>query len=846
MSLFLRLLEDDDKAAALREALDAVATGRPDPRVFEADPEAFREVPGAPFAYWVNDAVRASFRRLPALEAQGRTARRGPSTCDDVRYLRCFWEVDEQLTHALGVWHSFAKDGAFSPYYADIHLLVDWEPRRQTFLGFFGRPGREIEKPESVDHFFRPGLTWPRRTNGLSFRAMPAGCIFADKGPAAFIDGDDPDSLLTLCAVVNSAPFGALVALQLARTELAQSYEVGLIQQTPVPPLTTELRTPNPEPRTLSTLAHRAWSLKRTLDTATETSHAFLLPALLQTAGTGLTARTAAWADRVKATETELVGIQAEIDDRCFALYGIDGEDRRRIEAGFGNATEDCSADDRGPTTDDDEDQTATADPAPLTTLLLSWALGVAFGRFDPRLATGQRAAPAAPDPFDPLPVCSPAQLQNAQGLPVGPDDLPAAYPVEIPWDGILVDDPGHGRDLTARGRHVLEIVFGDGADAAWREAAEILDARETDLRDWFARSFFADHLKRYSKSRRKAPIYWQLATPSASYSVWLYLHHFTRDTLYKVLNDSVTPKLQHEERKLTGLVQGAAGTPTANQRKEIAEQEGFVEELRAFRDEVARVAPLWNPDLNDGVIINFAPLWRLVPQHRSWQKECKDCWDKLAASDYDWSHLAMHLWPERVVPKCAADRSLAIAHGLEAVFWKEGEDGKWRVRRSEFGVGSSELGVQGSVLGVRSSGFAIQEVIADLVRERTSAAVKDALNSLLAAPAPVSGRAAGRRGTGRAQTRERNPGAGARVQQPEPRTPNSELRTPNPTPETLDAVKQAIAAAAGGTSKSEVLAATGLTDAQWNIAINALLAAGTVIKTGAARGTRYHLAAAD
>jgi hypothetical protein len=25
-----------------------------------------------------------------------------------------------------------------------------------------------------------------------------------------------------------------------------------------------------------------------------------------------------------------------------------------------------------------------------------------------------------------------------------------------------------------------------------------------------------------------------------------------------------------------------------------------------------------------------------------------------------------MRLWPERVVPKCAKDRSLAIAHGLE------------------------------------------------------------------------------------------------------------------------------------------------------------------------------------
>ena len=53
------------------------------------------------------------------------------------------------------------------------------------------------------------------------------------------------------------------------------------------------------------------------------------------------------------------------------------------------------------------------------------------------------------------------------------------------------------------------------------------------------------------------------------------------------------------------------------------------------------------------------------------------------ATGKYDWAHLAMHLWPERVVPKCAKDRSLAIAHGLEDVFWVEGTDGKWTARKT-------------------------------------------------------------------------------------------------------------------------------------------------------------------
>ena len=60
---------------------------------------------------------------------------------------------------------------------------------------------------------------------------------------------------------------------------------------------------------------------------------------------------------------------------------------------------------------------------------LVSWAVGVAVGRFDVRLATGEREWPVEPDPFDPLPVCSPGMLTGDDGLPLVTP--PAGYPVE-------------------------------------------------------------------------------------------------------------------------------------------------------------------------------------------------------------------------------------------------------------------------------------------------------------------------------------------------------------------------------------------------------------------------------
>ena len=76
--------------------------------------------------------------------------------------------------------------------------------------------------------------------------------------------------------------------------------------------------------------------------------------------------------------------------------------------------------------------------------------------------------------------------------------------------------------------------LWADRADALEHEACALLGVPT--LREWFRRpaGFFADHLKRYSKSRRQAPIYWPLSTPSGSYTLWLYYHRLNdRDALH-------------------------------------------------------------------------------------------------------------------------------------------------------------------------------------------------------------------------------------------------------------------------------------------------------------------------
>ena len=631
-TVFLRALEElTDKESVLRTAIRTPETARGRQR-FEVDVTSFSAVPRSPFAYWVSDRLRALFKELPPFEAEGRTAKQGLATADDFRFVRASWAVPPRpVGHTGNQWFPFAKGGKVSPFYADVYLMVNWE-NNGAALDSFG--GSVIRNP---NFFFRPGLTWPRRTKSeLSPRTMPAGCIFADKGPAAFDEGNDSHKLLSILSIVLSKAFRSLVEFQLAAADArrggaAHSYEVGVIQLTPIPCLNEVERS------ALAEMAHRSWSLKRSLDSRNETSHAFTLPGLLQVAGDTLTVRAAAWADHVRTAEEKLAEILGRIDERCFELYGIYEADRRGITQGLGSGTDDSEeSDDTDAEADSDEDNAeSSADRESLVAELVSWAVGVAFGRFDVRLAIGARPLPTEPEPFDPLPTCSPAMLTNDDGLPL--NAAPSGYPIAFPENGILVDDPGHTRDITAAVRGVFDQLFTSGADAWWNDAAALLNPKDQNLRAWINSGFFEHHLKLHSKSRRKAPIIWQLAVPSGSYSVWLYAHNVTRDSFFQIQNDVVAPKLAHEERRLTSLVQAESANQSARERNEIAAQEAFVDELRAMLDEVKRVAPLWNPTLDDGVVLTMAPIWRLVPQHKSWQKELKSKWDELAAGKYDW-----------------------------------------------------------------------------------------------------------------------------------------------------------------------------------------------------------------
>lgn len=629
MSVFLKLIESDDKNEALTSDVSNYRLGQESSTIFERTPEELARIPGTPFAYWVSDSVLEAFSFDKFDDEQnGRATRCGLGTLDDFRFLRAFWELPSENE----AWATYYNGGVFSRFYDEFPLTVRWYSNGKEVCAFVEmKVGSASKKVQGTDKYFSPGFVFPRRTKGFSPKFMPRGGIFSTGGQAGFAPTKE---IAATISFLSSYACTFLISLSQGRTGDAAQYEVGQVKRLPWPGLSHHTEA-------LSEFAHRAWELKRNVHSASETSRAFLLPAALR--------------DRLgnynpQAAQAEISDIQSKIDAIAFELYRFNQSDC--VAALATTVSEDDDPSDGAEDADDGEESGAAIDQ---TDGLLSWAAGVAFGRFDWRLATGEREAPPEPDPFDPLPAKSPGML------PDGAEPFHA-------HSGILVDDKGHRHDLA---RLIEEVL------------ARVEAPVPADVRRWLQRDFFPLHLKQYSKSRRKAPIYWPLSTSSGSYTLWLYYLSLTSQTLYTAVNDFIEPKLKQVGRDAATLRDKGAAR-SRDDEKALEALQTLELELIELRDTLLQIAPTYRPNHDDGVQITAAPLWQLF-RHKPWQKILKDTWAKLEKGDYDWAHLAMAYWPDRVREKCKADKSLAIAHDLENLYVEpEAQPKKARKKRGD------------------------------------------------------------------------------------------------------------------------------------------------------------------
>lgn len=210
--------------------------------------------------------------------------------------------------------------------------------------------------------------------------------------------------------------------------------------------------------------------------------------------------------------------------------------------------------------------------------------------------------------------------------------DLPADYPLQLPHDGVLHDDPTHPADVV----RAIEAAANVMMQASGRH--DLLYQRKLrDLRGFLRNQFFATHFRRYSVSRRVAPIYWYLSVPSKQWGLWLYAPALSRETLFAIVG-SARDKLRQLHDQVQQLRRQMPDSTDRSLRERLEDAELLASEVETFAERADAVAQSgWEPDLNDGAVLCAAPLEKLFVD-RGWQQEVTKHRKKLDKGEYPWA----------------------------------------------------------------------------------------------------------------------------------------------------------------------------------------------------------------
>lgn len=525
----------------------------------------FAAIDGSPLAFERVGIVAPIFREALALDPAWGTAAVGLQSSGDERYVRSWWEVDGGARGKGLDWVPFAKGGEFCRFYADVALVVLW---RDNGAAIRAASDAYIR---NESHYFKAGMTWPARTQrGFNLRVMPEGCIFGHKGPAVL--PADPSKTFFILGIANSAPAEFLLRGLMS----FGSWEVGVIKRMPVPQANAK------QAERVASLAKAIHDAKREWDGGNEISTSFERPWVTRRPDANTLSEALDGVLEAEASaEKQIQATYSDLNTEAYKLYAIPDITRVQIEKSLGE---------RPPEVIWPQMEGKTTEQKRMEHV---WRL-----------------------------------LSFAVKRVIDADD-----------DGIVPFNRSTGETpLPERVRQELATIF-PGRDESQLEVEIVNELKRSvkgyrkcaSLDDWLANAYFEYHAGLY-KSR---PIYWHVAsvqgTSPFAFGALVHYHRFDKNRMQKLRASYVRDTIE-ELRRDAGLADKAG---RADDRVELQAkleevqaldkklqllQEGHHEGAeggdRDFRiltpwKEPAKRPKGWNPDLDDGVKVNIAPLDR-------------------------------------------------------------------------------------------------------------------------------------------------------------------------------------------------------------------------------------------
>ena len=553
---------------------------------FSAKQTDMLKVPGTPIAYWLSDEFRKSFTSNVSFKSQFE-CKQGIATGDNDRFLRFWHEVgfndfdrsqfDPDGFNSDRTWFPYSKGGEERKWFGNNELAILWKDDGRHLKDLRDDKGNRLATLKNLSYFFRPAITWSlTSTSGmLCARYRPNGFVFDTNGMSGFSTTPLYDEKFGIALLNSNFSREALSVLN-----PTFAFQSGDIDRVPLPGNISELRDAPPT-ETLIDLAKSDWD-------AYETSWDFTtLPLLspdhrgdtLEDSYATLRAHWQGMTDETQRLEEE--------NNRIFIdAYGL--QDELTSDVPLNEITLTCNPAYRyGIKNDAAANETRLR--ADTMAEFLSYAVGCMFGRYS---------------------LDAPGLILANQG------ETLADYLAHIPEPCFMPDEDNvipvldadwFPDDITERFRLFLRTAFGE---AHFRENLRYIeDALGKDIRKYFTKDFYTDHVKRY----KKRPIYWMFSSPKGTFNALIYMHRYRGDTVSVLLNDYLREfitKLEGERARLEKLADDA--TATQGQRTKALKDAGVVskqvDELHEWEREV--IFPLAQQkieiDLDDGVKANY------------------------------------------------------------------------------------------------------------------------------------------------------------------------------------------------------------------------------------------------
>ena len=605
--IYLRLTDFKSASQKEKEAVVAIDTGDASELWYHARQQDFQKIPGSPIGYWVSESIKQIFVDSPVFSDMV-DARQGMATGNNERFIRYWHEIEftniefsslsiDWAFNSGKRFFPYNKGGAFRKWYGNQNYVIKFSERDYQILKSMGN------HCPSEQFYFSPSVSWSRIGVGnTSFRFYPKGFLFDQSGHSIFQNKSEDVRLLL--AFLNTSSYESLVKIINPTINL----EVGNIGRLPFPVKMDSKR--GDQVDQMIQQSKKDWD-------AHETSWDFQRHPLLGGGAKSLSEAYATYQAHWREQFAQLHEQEEELNRIFIDLYGLQAElspevpleditilqqelDRKALKAATGKLSkrQDCPV---GSAARQQFVQDALVfDDTEVLAQFISYAVGCMMGRYS----------------LDNDGLI----LANAgEGLPeywsktgTGPDTA-TFLPDE---DGIipLLAEDYFPDDVAGRFRRFLEAAFGPEQFEANLQFVE--NALGRDIRSYFVREFYKDHLKRY----KKRPIYWLFSSPGKHFQALVYVHRYRPDTVSRLLNDYVRDfirKLEAQRITLVEITLKADGSPReqTQAQKDIDQIDTILEDVRQYERDIlyplaARKLPL---DLDDGVLVNYNKMGRAV-----------------------------------------------------------------------------------------------------------------------------------------------------------------------------------------------------------------------------------------